>query len=55
LTRTQVILGGEQYDTITSGPAFNPPRGFKLHELYFDPHAQAKASQFFISFNRGGQ
>jgi len=55
LTLTQVILGGEQYDTLTRGPAFNPPRGFKLHELYFDPHAQAKASQFFISFNRGGQ
>jgi len=52
LTLTQVILGGEQYDTLTRGPAFNPPRGFKLHELYFDPHAPANAGQFFISFNR---
>jgi len=54
LTRTQVILGGEQYDTLTRGPAFNPPRGFKLHELYFDPHAPTMAGQFFISFNRNG-
>lgn len=55
LTLTQVVLGGEHYDTLTRGPAFNPPRGFKLHELYFDPHAQALAGQFFVSFNRSGR
>jgi riboflavin biosynthesis pyrimidine reductase len=55
LTLTQVILGGEEYDTLTRGPAFNPPRGFKLQELYLDPHAQALACQLFLSFNRSGR
>ena len=55
LTLTHVILGGEQYDTVTHGPALNPPRGFKLHELYFDPHAPAQTGQFFANFNRRGR
>ncbi len=53
LTLAQVALGGDQYDTLTRGPAFNPPPRFKLHELYLDPHPPGAAGQFFISLSRG--
>lgn len=52
LTFAQVILGGDRYDTLTQGPRLEPPRGFDLRELYFDPYAPVHAGQLFACFDR---
>lgn len=52
LTFAQVILAGDRYDTLTQGPRLEPPRGFDLRELYFDPHAPEHAGQLFACFDR---
>lgn len=52
LTLAQTILAGERYDTLTQGPPLDPPRGFDLRELYFDPYAPAHAGQLFACFDR---
>ncbi len=52
LTFAQVILAGDRYDTLTQGPLLQPPRGFDLRELYFDPHAPVHAGQLFACFDR---
>ncbi len=51
LTITQIMLGGDQVNTITSGVLFEKPRRFSLQELYFDPRSPQNAGQFFCVFD----
>lgn len=52
LSLAPVLLAGEPFDTLTRGPALDPPVGFQLHELYFDPQAPAPGGQLLMSFDR---
>jgi riboflavin biosynthesis pyrimidine reductase len=51
LTITQIMLGGDQVNTITSGLMFEQPKRFSLKELYFDNRSPDNAGQFFCVFD----
>jgi riboflavin biosynthesis pyrimidine reductase len=51
LTITQIMLGGDQVNTITSGLLFEQPKRFSLRELYFDHRSPNNAGQFFCVFD----
>lgn len=51
LTITQIMLGGDQVNTITSGLLFEHPKRFSLNELYFDNRSPNNAGQFFCVFD----
>lgn len=52
LTLAPLALGGERFDALVRGPRLDPPRGFTLHRLFFDPDALARTGQLFASFDR---
>ena len=52
LSLAPVLLAGEPFDTLTRGPALDPPAGFQLHDLYLDPQAPAPGGQLLMSFDR---
>jgi riboflavin biosynthesis pyrimidine reductase len=51
LTLAQVLMGGDQYHTLTAGPPLTPAAGFQLHELYLDAAEPSGAGQLLASFN----
>jgi len=53
LTIAQQLLGGNVFDTLTSGPLLTPPRGMQLVQLYHDSHAPADAGQLLGCFEPG--
>lgn len=53
LTITQQLLGGNVFDTLTSGPLLAPARGMQLVQLYHDSHAPADAGQLLGCFETG--
>lgn len=55
LTIAQQLLGGDVYDTLTSGPLLAPARGMQLVQLYHDSHAPAGAGQLLGCFEPAGQ
>ena len=52
LTLAPLALGSERFDALVRGPRLDPPRGFTLHRLFFDPDAPARTGQLFASFDR---
>lgn len=52
LSLAPLLLSGEPFDTLTRGPALEPPAGFRLHELYLDTQAPAPGGQLLMSFDR---
>lgn len=52
LSLAPLLLSGADFDTLTRGPALQPPAGFKLHELYLDQEAPAPGGQLLMSFDR---
>lgn len=52
LTLAPQLLAGEPFDTLTRGPALEPPAGFRLHELYWDGAAPSPGGQLLLSFDR---
>lgn len=52
LTLVQLLLGGDEFDTATSGPQFAPPPAFRLAELYHDPAKPDGKGQLFAVFDR---
>jgi len=45
LTVAQVLVGGEDFDTLTRGPVLEPARGMRPVEVYWDPAAPQGAGQ----------
>lgn len=52
LSLAPMLLAGETFDTLTRGPALEPPAGFRLHELYLDQEAPQPGGQLLLSFDR---
>ena len=52
LSLAPLLLAGEPFDTLTRGPALDPPAGFQLHTLYLDHEAPAPGGQLLLCFNR---
>lgn len=52
LTLTHLMLGGEQYHTITYGKGLASPHGFHLYELYYDESEPPGGGQMFAVYNR---
>ncbi|QKT04074.1 dihydrofolate reductase family protein [Ectothiorhodospiraceae bacterium 2226] len=52
LTQAQVLIGGERFGTLTTGPTLHPARGFRLHALYLDRGTPAGADQLFVCLAR---
>jgi riboflavin biosynthesis pyrimidine reductase len=53
LTIAQQLLGGNVFDTLTSGPLLAPAQGMQLVQLYHDSHAPADAGQLLGCFEPG--
>ena len=45
LTTAHRVIGGESFDTLSWGPALEPPLSLALQELYYDAHAPEGAGQ----------
>jgi len=54
LTITQQLLGGNDFDTLTSGPLLDPAQGMQLVQLYHDSHAPTGAGQLLGCFEPAG-
>ena len=54
LTITQQLLGGDDFDTLTSGPLLSPAQGMQLVQLYHDSHAPTGAGQLLGCFEPAG-
>lgn len=52
LTIVQLLLGGDEFDTLTRGPYLSPPPAFSLAELYHDSAEPAGKGQLFAVFER---
>ncbi|MBD3671645.1 MAG: dihydrofolate reductase family protein [Gammaproteobacteria bacterium] len=52
LTLTHLMLGGENYNTITYGKGLEAPNGFTLRELYYDAEEPHDSGQMFAVFDR---
>lgn len=52
LTLVQLLLGGDEFDTLTVGAGFDPPAAFSLAALYHDPVKPAGAGQLFAVLDR---
>jgi riboflavin biosynthesis pyrimidine reductase len=52
LTLTQVLLGGDEFDSLTSGEHFSPAPGLALAELYSDPAEPDGKGQLFAVLDR---
>ncbi len=52
LSLVPMLLAGEPFDTLTRGPALQPPTGFKLHAMYLDQEAPPTTGQLLLSFDR---
>lgn len=50
LTIAQQLLGGDSYDTLTTGPLLDTEQGMQLLSLYHDPHAPASGGQLLGCF-----
>jgi riboflavin biosynthesis pyrimidine reductase len=50
LTIAQQLLGGDSFDTLTTGPLLRPAQGMQLVSLYHDPHAPANGGQLLGCF-----
>ncbi len=53
LTFTHLLLGGEEFDTLVTGPQLTPPVTVQLASLYFDPYAPPGTGQSLAVFERG--
>ncbi len=49
LTLAPMLIGGDG-DSLMVGPRCNPPHGFRLVELYFDPQTPPSTGQLFATF-----
>jgi riboflavin biosynthesis pyrimidine reductase len=54
LTVSHQLLAGEQFDTLTRGDSFDPPRQMQLVSLYLDRYAPTGAGQSFCAFEPRG-
>jgi len=52
LTLAQLVLGGDDFDTLSSGPYFDPPAAFSLAELYLDTTEPDGNGQLIAVFDR---
>lgn len=52
LTIAQVLLAGDDFDTLTRGPAFTPAAGFGLAEMWLDAAEPRGAGQLLTVFDR---
>lgn len=52
LTLTHLFLGGEEFDTLITGPQLKPPVTARLASLYFDPYAPSGTGQSLAVFER---
>ncbi len=52
LSLVPMLLAGEPFDTLTRGPALQPPAGFKLHAMHLDPETPPATGQLLLSFDR---
>ncbi len=52
LSLVPMLLAGEPFDTLTRGPALQPPASFKLHTMHLDQDAPPTTGQLLLSFDR---
>jgi riboflavin biosynthesis pyrimidine reductase len=52
LTLVQLLLGGDEFDTLTAGAGFAPPAAFSLVALYHDPAEPQGTGQLFAVLDR---
>jgi riboflavin biosynthesis pyrimidine reductase len=52
LTQVQVMVGGDEYETLAQGPPFRPALGLRLAELRIDPGTPGGAGQMFQVLKR---
>lgn len=45
------MLGAEDFATMVSGPRLDPPTGFTLNTLYYDPSGLGGLGQLFVSYD----
>jgi riboflavin biosynthesis pyrimidine reductase len=50
LTIAQQLLGGDVFDTLSSGPLLAPAQGMQLVQLYHDTHAPDNSGQLLGCF-----
>lgn len=53
LTFTHLLLGGNEFGTLVTGPRLIPPATTRLASLYLDPYAPPGAGQSLAVFERG--
>lgn len=53
LTIAQVLLAGDEFDTLTRGPHLDPASSFELAELWMDTAEPRGAGQLLAVFDRG--
>lgn len=51
LTQACRILGGQPFDTLTTGALLDPPADFKLRSFCYDPAVGNVVEQLFVVFD----